>query len=371
MLIDRALPNPVVAVGGDIKCAPALGVANEVRFGEDVGDLAHPESQDRLRRAVDEMIVEAGADCVIACDRHPGYFSGRVAREAAERHRLRLIEIQHHRAHVAAVAAEHRLEETVVGLAFDGTGYGDDGVIWGGEFFVGSLDDGFRRLAHFAPLRLLGGDAAVREPWRVALGALLDRGHDEAVVLDWMRRVDAPAESFALFRAGLARGINVATTTALGRWFDCASALLGVCVRIRREAQAAIELEQKAAGEEAEAPPGYFRIDEQDGRRIIDLPGLFEASLGDDADTGREAAVFHAAAAEAAAETATALARESGAGTVVAGGGCFLNRILSARMQRTLTAAGLDWRLPRSLPPGDQALALGQIVLAGRAATKG
>ena len=371
MLQERPLAHPVVAVGGDIKCIPALGRGNEVRFGEDVGDLAHPEGQDRLRRAVEEMIAEAGGHCVIACDRHPRYFSGRVAREAAERHRLRLIEIQHHRAHVAAVVAEHRLEETVVGLAFDGTGYGDDDVIWGGEFFVGSVDAGFRRLAHFAPLRLLGGDAAVREPWRVALGALLDRGRDEDAVLDWMRRVGAPAESFALFRRGLARGVNVATTTALGRWFDCASALLGACVRVEREAQAAIELEQEAAGDEAEAPPGYSRIDERDGRRIIDLPGLFDASLRGAVDIPHEAAVFHAAAAEAAVEVAAALARESGARAVVAGGGCFLNRILCARMEKSLTAAGLEWRLPKSLPPGDQALALGQIVLAGRAAVKG
>ena len=137
MILPRHLKNSVVAVGGDVKCVPALGRGNTVEFQEALGDVGDPAVQDVLSATLGAMISQMGEDGIVACDAHPGYLSTRIAHEVAARYRMRLTMIQHHRAHVAAVLAEHGIEQDVVGLAFDGTGYGDDGVVWGGEFFTG------------------------------------------------------------------------------------------------------------------------------------------------------------------------------------------------------------------------------------------
>jgi len=362
----RPLKRPVVAVGGDVKCVPAAGMGDEIRFGPEVGDLADPESQDGLGEALDRMVSECGSGAVVACDMHPAYFSARIARRIAAARNLRLVEVQHHRAHVAAVLAERRIDGEVVGLAFDGTGYGDDGTIWGGEFFTGSVGGGFVRRGSFAPLRLIGADRAVREVWRIALAALVDRGFGDEAIISWARRTGAPVGDVGLFRRGCELGLNVAVTTALGRWFDLAGALLGICLSAASEAQAAVEME-KAAGGARRAGAMRFSLDRRGSLYIIDVPGLFDLVRDGAGDVLEAAAGFHSAVAEAAAELVRLLAGRSPGLRVVAGGGCFLNKILRGEIGGRLREAGIELVLPVELSVGDAALAAGQIVLADSA----
>jgi len=354
----------ILALGSDVKCVPALGNGEHVKFMAEAGDLAVPANQDRLVQMLHSHLACAKQDAVIVCDAHPGYVSSRLARAAAARYGLRLVTVQHHRAHVAAVAAEYGITEPVVGLAFDGTGYGDDGTIWGGEFFTGSVTTGFTRRGSFAPLLLLGGDRAVREPWRLAVAALMERGSTDDAIRQWAARVGAPHVDLPLFRTALERRLNVVVTSALGRWFDCASALLGVCHRAASEAQAAIALEKLAIGVSSHPTAGFYALERRGALLVIDLPGLFAVCQQGKPDVRQCAAIFHRAVAEAIAELAALLAREAGVKKVLGSGGCFLNRVLSGILTQELAAHELELLLPQRLSPGDQALAVGQILIA-------
>ncbi len=406
--LPRPLPFSVVALGGDLKCRPAIGAGGEAEVLDEIGDLASPEKQDAL-----EAVLEARAPDAIACDRHPGYFSTSLAERVAAERGCKLFAVQHHRAHIAAACLEFGLfDEPVVGLAFDGTGYGDDGLAWGGEFFTGSLAQGFARAAHFAPLPLPGGDAAVRAPWRIALALLIERGASEADIAHWLAsrrvplgnslslweragvRAPSPASQceatspkgrgFELFRAGLKRGLAVGRSTALGRWFDAAAALLGVRAVVDFEAQGAIELQKLAEANVYDAQPGDWpwTVGESPATNLdsrlrgndvtgavhepplqVDFPDLLALARRDPAEAPRMAYAFHYSAVQATATAAIRLARETGAKTVLAAGGVLLNRLFDRLLGEALTAAGLTYRKPQKLPPGDQSIALGQIGL--------
>jgi len=365
--IPFQLRQTILAVGADLKCRPALARGGAATFFEEIGDLAVPENQEAL-----EALVERESPEMILCDRHPGYYSTQLAERLAAQRKVPLIQVQHHRAHVAAVALEQGLfTETVVGLAFDGTGYGDDGTAWGGEFFVGSVERGFERKAHFAVLPLPGGDAAVREPWRIALSLLIERAADPAVIESWITRCRVPLRDLALFKKGLAAGIALGRSSALGRWFDAASALLGIRTIAAFEAEPAIELQKLAekyhdlVGEES----WLFQV--QPGNpgqpMIIDFPGLDRIAASNGQKAPAWALAFHVAAAEATVQAAKHLAQSAGTELVVASGGCFLNGLFDRLVRERLFAAGLNYIKPQGLPPGDQAIALGQLglVLAG------
>jgi hydrogenase maturation protein HypF len=354
----------VLALGGDLKCRPALAEDGAVTMLDEIGDLASPENQDALERLL------AGLDPrLLVCDRHPGYYSSELARGRARERGLELCEVQHHRAHVAAVCLEWGIpDDVVVGLAFDGTGFGDDGVSWGGEFFVGSVAAGFTRRATFASLPLPGGDAAVREPWRAALALLLERDADPRLLADWIQRRRVPVRDLDLFRRGLAARIAVGRSSALGRWFDAVSALLGIGVVAAFEAEPAILLQR--AAERCPDTNVLFPVEVRPGAPLtIDFPDLFGPAAATDADAPARALSFHRAAAEAVAWVADHLAEEAGTRRVIASGGCFLNGLFDRLLGERLLARRLEYRKPRILPPGDQALALGQIGLAlsGRA----
>lgn len=370
---DRALPGPVVAFGGDVKCALALGKGDEVVVFEPIGDLATPEGQDELEAQAARLLDDVGA-ATLVCDKHPGYVSHRLARRLAEERGLDLLTIQHHRAHVAAVAAEHGLcDVPIIGLAFDGTGYGDDGTIWGGEFFVGSVRDKLSRQGSFAPLTLCGGDAAVRQPWRIAAAFLLESGPDPDIVARWSDFAGVRPEVFDLFRAALEQGINCARTTSLGRWFDCFAALWGVKTEVEFEGQAAIELQARAETYGGGAFLGSGRVDwvmdELAVIRFDDFIETVEYLLADwsESHAAAWARQFHASVAETTAAVCAHFAEQTGAKHVVCGGGCFLNGLLCDMLDRRLAPTGLQRIHPAALPPGDQAIALGQVILADAA----
>jgi hydrogenase maturation protein HypF len=351
------MERKILALGGDLKCRPAWAWAGEIGVFDEIGDLAGPESQEALEDLVADQAPE-----VLVCDRHPGYFSADLARRVAAERGIELRTVQHHRAHVAAVGLELGLwQETVVGLAFDGTGYGDDGLSWGGEFFVGSIERGFERRAHFAPLPIPGGDAAVREPWRIALALLIERGADDGLIRGWIERHHVPVADLALFRKGLRGGLAIGRSTALGRWFDAASALLGIGVTAAFEAEAAIRMQRLAEGRFGQGAPADWPVEVRPGEpMVIDFPDLAASADGRE-DAPARAAAFHLAVARAVADVAGQLAAHAGTDLIVASGGCFLNGLFDRQLGELLAARNLRYLKPVLLPPGDQALAVGQI----------
>ena len=373
--LDRPLAAPFVAFGGDVKCALAAGTGRDVVVYEAVGDLADPENQDALEREAPRLIERAQGTPILVCDKHPGYFSRKLCRRLADEGGLNVVEVQHHRAHIAAVAAEFNLtDRPIVGLAFDGTGYGDDGVIWGGEFFAGSAETGLSRQGSFAPLSLCGGDAAVREPWRIALAFLIESGVPDEHVRAWLELIGRPGDSLPAFAAALRQGLNCVRTTALGRWFDCFAVLWNVRTKIDFEAQAAMDLQRAAesASDGCFLGPASVRW-MGDALAVIQFDPFLDTVEYMLADWSRQhqalwAKQFHASVADAVAIVTERLAAAQGTEIVCCGGGCFLNSLLCAMLDDRFARLGLRRVQPKALPPGDPAIGLGQIVLADRLA---
>jgi hydrogenase maturation protein HypF len=290
----------------------------------------------------------------VAHDLHPDFFSTRFALEFAERRALPLHAVQHHHAHIAAIAAEHGVQGPLLGLALDGVGLGTNGQAWGGELL---LVDGAacQRLAHLAPIAMPGGDVAAREPWRMAAAALQRIGRGEQIEARFGRRPAASAVAQML-----ARGLRCPPTSSLGRWFDAAAGLLGVRDTVAYEGQAPMLLEA-LAGSGGEGTPA----DELEALVCCSAdggldPGPLVARLADEGDTARGAALFHHALADGLARWVQAAAARSGVRSVALGGGCFLNALLSTLLAQRLGQAGLRVLQARQAPPNDGGIALGQ-----------
>jgi hydrogenase maturation protein HypF len=258
--------------------------------------------------------------------------------------------VQHHHAHIAAVAAEHGVAGPLLGLALDGVGLGSDGSAWGGELL--RVDGAsFTRLGHLSPLALPGGDKAAKEPWRMAAAALFTLGRTEEIP---GRFPDQPLAR--QLHHMLERDLHCPPTTSLGRWFDAAAGLLGVRAVMAYEGQAAMLLEGLAEqhGPAAPLPSGYSLRDGQ-----LDLLPLLDR-LADEPDAAYGAALFHATLAQALADWTEAAVRQTGLTTVALGGGCFLNHILSRELERQLAGRGITALAARQAPPNDGGLSLGQ-----------
>jgi hydrogenase maturation protein HypF len=283
---------------------------------------------------------------IVACDLHPDFMSSRFAEASG----LPAMRVQHHVAHVAATAAEAGWKGPVLGAALDGFGYGADGGAWGGELIALDGAD-WRRLGHLAEMPLPGGDRAAREPWRMGVVALhqLGKGEEAARLFGHMPEAPRLAEA-------LARGARFPHTTSLGRTFDAAAALSGVCLRQHYEGQAAMELEALVDDLPADAPLCVAK----DGR--LDLLPLFARLLG---EAPRDAAgLFHAGLIASLAAWIGAAAQANGLPRVALGGGCLMNRVLSKGLAAALRARGLQVALPRALPANDGGLSFGQAVFA-------
>jgi hydrogenase maturation protein HypF len=297
---------------------------------------------------------------VIAHDLHPDYATTRYARERAAELGARLVGVQHHHAHVAACMAENGLNERVIGVTFDGSGYGTDGAVWGGEFLVGDYRD-VRRAAHLRLVPLPGGDRAAREPWRMALAHLLDAGEDPQLLAG---RIEP--EALRTVRAMIDRRFNAPLTSSAGRLFDAVAALIGLRDRTAYEGQAASELEGLAAGAE---PDGEypFALDDASGPLQADTRPLV-AAVGADVRRGvaREviARRFHSALAGLVAAVCVRLRADTGLNAVVLSGGVFLNALLLAEALDRLTRAGFRVSRHTRVPPGDGGLCLGQLAVA-------
>jgi hydrogenase maturation protein HypF len=332
-----------------------------------VGDLDSVPSVDVFRRAIDDLVeFFRTTPGVVACDLHPDYASTRHAEELSARWNARLVRVQHHHAHVAACMAEHGLRGPVLGFSWDGTGYGPDGTVWGGETLL-CEGAAYRRVAHLRTFALPGGDRATREPRRSALGLLFEIFGEQARqhAAAWFK----PGELDTLVSM-LARGVNSPRTSSMGRLFDAVAAICGLAPVITFEGHAAMSLEFAADKNEHEAYPlpctacKQAAADVPRQMLVADWAPLVRGVLADRAagvPIARISARFHNALAAMAVEIAQAAAP---ALPIMLTGGCFQNALLAARVQTKLSEAGFQVYTHKEVPPGDGGIALGQAYVA-------
>ncbi|BBO20485.1 MAG: carbamoyltransferase HypF [Rhodocyclaceae bacterium] len=349
--LAKAGPS-VLATGGFLKNTICLTRGDEAYLSQHIGDLDNAPTCRALEETAQRMmaLLEIAPERV-AHDLHPDFHGTRFAADFARGRGLKTVAVQHHHAHIAAVAAEHRATGPLLGLALDGVGMGADQGIWGGELLA--VDgERFDRLGHLRELALPGGDKAAREPWRMAAAALFALGRGGEIKTRFPQQRAAGA--IAMMLGGNA---HTPPTSSCGRLFDAAAGLAGVCEVAAYEGQAAMLYESQSAqhGETEPLRDGFILHD--DGR--LDLLPLL-ARLADERDAGFAAALFHATLDEALAAWVQRAGEERGLRRVALGGGCFLNRILSAGLRRRLEAKGFEVLEARLVPPNDGGLSLGQ-----------
>jgi hydrogenase maturation protein HypF len=338
----------VLACGAELKSTFCVAKGERAWVGHHIGDLKSYEVLQAFEAGIEHFErLFAVLPEVVVHDEHPDYLSTRyaLAREGVE-----TVAVQHHHAHLAACLAEHGETGPAVGAIYDGTGYGSDGTVWGGELLVGGLD-GFERVGHLWPVRLPGGDRAVRQPWRMACAWLLEAGWEGPLPAPDRKRGEQVAE---LVRTGLSSPV----TTSMGRLFDAVAALCGLRSEVTYEGQAAIELEAAADPDEhGEYDLPVTAEGVLDARAAV-LAAARDVAAG--AGPGAVSARFHAAVATA---TAEAVSR-AGLDTAVLSGGVFQNRTLLAATASRLEARGLRVLVPERLPPNDGGVSYGQAAVA-------
>ena len=375
--------RPLLACGAELKSTFCVARGERAWVGHHIGDLKNFETLESFREGIahfEELFAVKPE--VVAHDLHPDYLSTAYA---LEREGVELVGVQHHHAHLAACLAEHGESGPAVGAILDGSGYGTDETVWGGELLVGDLA-GFERAGHLWPVRLPGGDRAVREPWRMACAWLLEAGEDVTAPPTALAGAVDPARWRTVAQM-VATGTAAPMTTSAGRLFDAVGALCGLRAEITHEGQAAIELEAAALGGEAGKP---YAVDVREGG-VPSAPGHTPTPghtpapghapvLIDPREAIRRiardvaagvavsaiAARFHAGLAEAVARACVGIAARSGLDTVVLSGGVFQNRVLLEAVATHVEGAGLRALVPQRLPPNDGGIAYGQAAVAAR-----
>jgi len=368
--LPRGAPARVLACGAFLKNRAVLLDGDQAQWTSLHGDLGDAAACAALAEGIDALLAQAGAPVqAVAHDRHPDFHSTRLALALAQRLGVPAIAVQHHHAHVGVVLAEQGLRRPVIGLALDGVGLGSDGSAWGGELLWvdGGHPERWRRLDHLAPLALPGGDIAAREPWRLAAAVLFAAGRGDQIETRFAPQVGAGAAS--LLHQMLQRDLNCPRSSAAGRWFDAAAGALGLSLRQTAEAEAAMALEQAAAGWLSTHPAFEFEWPALDLQPLVaDLFALRDR--GGEA-VARGAAMFHLGLASALTRRTIEAALQTDTGTVVLAGGCLANRILRARLRDGLARAGLQVLEAGTAGCGDAGLALGQAWIAASALRAG
>jgi hydrogenase maturation protein HypF len=357
-----------------LKNTVALARGNDVFLSQHIGDLETPQARDAFERVIADFLrLYEVQPSILVHDDHPDYASTAWA-TGAGKDRLpgaKLIAVQHHHAHLAACLADRALPGPALGVIWDGTGLGPDGTIWGGEFLLGDAS-GYRRVAHLRPFRLPGGDAAVKEPRRMALALLhaacgehgvsrLDRGRAQGTVLGW-----SDEEQRVLLQV-LSSGFRAPWTTSAGRLFDGVAALVGLRTTVGFEGEAAMALEYAVDLRESGSYPldvqGASPEGAEDAPMVVDWEPAIAALL-EDRDRGtpveRLAARFHNGLVDAIVE----VAERVGVEPVALSGGCFQNTILTERTAAALEERGNRPLLHERVPANDGGLALGQVAVA-------
>ncbi|HYZ88759.1 MAG TPA: carbamoyltransferase HypF, partial [Myxococcales bacterium] len=341
----------VLAVGAELKSTVCLTRGTDAFVSQHVGDLENAETFTFFAETIAKLERLLGVrPRFVAHDLHPDYRSTRWAVLSG----LPRIPVQHHHAHVAACLAEHGRDGPVIGIAFDGTGCGPAGDLWGGEILAVDLVR-FERLAHLRPLALAGGEAAIRQPWRLACAALLDAGEP----LDLLARIGPRLD---VVRRLIVADVRCPLATGAGRWFDAVASLCAVRDEVSYEAQAAIELEAESGDGEAEQYPFTF-ADEIDLRPAV---RAIAADLRRGEAASRVAARFHETLAQAVVEAAQRARETRRLTTVALSGGCFQNKKLTLRCEQLLARDGFEVLVHRTVPPNDGGVSLGQAAIALR-----
>jgi len=353
---------PTLGVGAELKGTVCLAKGRNAFLSQHLGDLKESialnffeETTDHLRR-----ILEIEPQ-IVAHDSHPDYLSTRYALGMGN---VKRVAVQHHHAHIASVLAENGVAGPVIGVALDGTGLGDDGTIWGGEFFVADLV-GYRRVGHLSNMPLPGGDAATHEPWRTALAYLHAAFGSawQALGIPFVRRIDMLRARLILQM--VAARINTPMTSSAGRLFDAISSLLGICDRNTHDGQAPMELE--ATVREDIATALTFEIREAQGTLLLDACSFIRSAVDrirDGADTGTIAAEFHHGLGNAVVAMCRQIRERENIGQVALSGGCFQNACLFEYAARALSQEGFEVLTHTKVPPNDGCIALGQVAVA-------
>ncbi len=356
----------LLATGSQLKNTIALSMEHRILLSQHIGDLENVKTIDSFQNTISDLsrCYDHRPEAIV-CDLHPDYYTTRAAEMLAENYDIPLIHVQHHYAHALACMAEHHLQGSALAVVWDGTGYGTDGTIWGGEFLrLTEGISGFERAAWLHPFHLPGGDQAVREPRRSALGLLYEiYGNNTPDLPDF-----DPAE-LTLLKQMLAKGINAPRTSSMGRLFDGVAALLGVCSRSSFEGQAAMQLESVCDGKNTTGcyPFNITSITSDTGAfgSIIEWEAMIAAILEDRAagvSIGKIAATFHNTLIEIIAAVATRNHIEQ----VLLSGGCFQNKRLLEGVIERLTKDGFHVYWPQSVPMNDGGIAFGQIAAVWR-----
>jgi len=366
---------PLLAVGGHLKNVLTLARGKFAYQSQHIGDLENATSlqffEECLHHLMNTFEIEPRT---VVHDLHPGYLSTGWAKQWAGNRGLRLIAVQHHHAHIAACMAEHALSGPVIGLSLDGTGYGTDGRIWGGEVLICRLSGPdparFERFAHLDYVPMPGGEAAIREPWRMAFGHLIAAGFPED---ETRELVGATEQEARVMRRMMERQINAPFTSSLGRLFDAAAAVILGRRKVDYEAQAAIELEAIAVDEPDRllrmdyAPELFAAEKDTDGSMSLRIGHLWRAMVDDvrhGVPKARIAARFHGGVAEGFIAAAANARKNTGISQVVLSGGCMHNRSLSCLLRSGLEEAGFKVFQHVRVSPGDGGLSYGQAVIA-------
>lgn len=358
--LSVTFPTPVLALGGHFKNTFCLGRGDQAFLSHHIGDLEHPAALQALRQGISHYQRLFGIEpTVVAHDLHPDYASTRLA----DGWDLPRVGVQHHHAHVASCAAEHGVTGPVLGVAFDGSGAGTDGAVWGGEFLLVE-GSGFQRLAHLGYVPLPGGEAAVREPWRMAAAHLFAAYGADAGGLS-LSVLDRRPREWALLHQMLERGFRSPPTSSVGRLFDAVAALVGLRDRAAYEAQAAIELEAVAdRSTERTYPPALHEVGDV---VIADPVAIVRGVVGDltrSRGLAEIAGAFHNAVRDLIVAVIERLALRSGVRQVALTGGVFQNALLLERTAQALSWRGYEVLVHRRVPCNDGGLSLGQAVVA-------
>ncbi len=358
------VPN-ILAVGGELKAAFCLTREDYAFMSQHIGDMENLETLRAFERSFGQMknLFQIEPE-IFACDKHPGYLSSNWARKIAiNNEKIKLVEVQHHRAHIASVMAENGLgeDEKIIGFAFDGTGYGDDGAIWGGEVFIGGYED-FERVAHLEYFPLAGGDAAIKKPYRVALALLRE------AEIDWNENLSCvsfcPPTERKILAKQLENNLNTIPTSSFGRLFDAVASLANVRQKITYEAQAAIEFEALID----DSIRDFYRFDLTKGDIIkINWKNLIreiEKDVSAETPVSTIAAKFHNAVANLILNLSRILREKFSLEKIALSGGCFQNAALLKRATALLSENDFEIFTHQKVPPNDGGLALGQAVIA-------
>jgi hydrogenase maturation protein HypF len=368
LLLPMRCQRPILAAGGQLKATFALGQEGHVFLSHHLGDLDDYRAFRQYEKDIELyqrlFKIEPG---LIAHDLHPDYASTRYARERsvlvreASSDPVQLVPVQHHHAHMASCMAEHGLTEPVIGVTFDGTGYGTDGTIWGGEFLVGDYRE-YRRVAHLRSVRMPGGDQAIREPWRMAIAHLRDARIPSKA---YAQQIDPKALS--IIDKMLESGFNTPMTSSVGRLFDAVAALAGPRRRVSYEGQAAMELEWQATAVPVDGAY-HFELEElSESTLLIDTRPLIHqvvSDAGKGTSTGRISRRFHTTMVEMIATVCHRLREATRLNAVVLSGGVFMNALLTSEAVARLGEDSFRVYSHKRVPPNDGGLSLGQLAVA-------